>query len=487
MVLRVVVALCVATQVAAAEPDELVGLGTPCVIAPAGPERFTQLPGPVSNVLFLNRCAGGCTIIGADRDDARNMQSFIPPPGPHPFTEFGGRDGIVGNADDDDEWTKILSCVREVYSYYNVQVTDQVPPTGTFHMAMVSGEPEQIGLPPLTLGISPFACGGADNAISFAFVKEHASISSDDFVKRVCWTITHEAGHAFTLEHTYHWIDDDAPGCDDVMSYDDRSCHPLRYFRGRASNCGGFSEEPCRCGSVQNPHQKLLALFGAGVPTVPPGTAAITTPVANAMTGSVVIAAAGSRRGLGRVELFINGNRWLSQPGEDIGLLGQPDPATYVFALPRHLPDGIVDLVVRGHDDLGAVVESPMITATRGAPCESAETCLEGQTCDAGRCLWAVTGEQGDACTANEFCSTGLCAGEGGKICTQTCVAADTTTCPEGYVCSETSEGSGVCLPPESGCCSAGTSQTPWLHGLAMFGFWALVIRRRRRRERGEP
>jgi hypothetical protein len=475
MVARVFVALCVVAQVAAAAPAELTGLGTPCVMAHA-PPRAAGLPATVSNVLFLNRCVGGCTIFGADSDDARNNRSFIPPPGPHPFTAFKGRDGMPGTADDDDEWTKILACVREVYSYYNVQVTDQLPETGTFHMAIVSGKPEQIGLPARTLGISPFACGGADNAISFSFVEEHASISSDDFVKRVCWTITHEAGHAFTLEHTFHWVDDDRAGCDDVMSYDDQTCHPLRYFRGRASSCGGFMEEPCRCGPVQNPHQKLLSLFGAGTSTVPPGTAAITTPVQNGTTSAVVIAAAGSKRGVSKVELVINGNRWLTQDGEEIGLFGQPNPASYVFALPPHLPEGVVDLVVRAHDDLGAVVESPTITATRGAPCESAETCLDGQTCEAGRCFWAVTGEQGDACTANEFCSTGLCAGaQDSKICTQTCVDADETTCPDGFVCSGE-----VCLPPESGCCSAGTSQTPWLHGLAMFGFWALVLRRRR-------
>jgi hypothetical protein len=475
MLVRVFVALCVVTQVAAAEPAELVGLGTPCVVAHA-PTRATSLPAVVSNVLFLNRCQGGCTIIGgADFDDARNNRSFIPPPGSHAFTEFKGRDGVLGTADDDDEWNKVLACVREVYSYYNVDVTDQLPAAGTFHMAIVSGKPEQIGLPARTLGISPFSCTGVDNAISFSFVEEHASISSDDFVKRLCWTITHEAGHSFTLEHTFHWADDDRSGCDDVMSYDDQSCHPLRYFRGRASTCGGFTQEPCRCGSVQNPHQRLLNVFGAGVPTVPPGTAAITTPVQSGMTSAVVIAAAGSKRGYTRLELMINGNRWLSQPGEEIGLLGQPNPATYVFALPPHLPDGVVDLVVRAHDDLGGVVESPIITATRGAPCESAETCLAGQTCDAGRCFWAVTGEQGDACTANEFCSTGLCAGGDGKICTQTCVAGDDTTCPDGFICSGE-----VCLPPEGGCCSAGTSHTPWLHGLAMFGFWALVIRRRR-------
>jgi len=487
---RVLAAFVCLTQAATAKPLDpndpakpLVGYGTSCITVPAGPERFTQLPGPVSRVLYLNRCTGGCQVIGAETDDARNMQSFIPPPGPHDFTAFKGRDKIAGNADDDDEWTKIVACVREVYSYYDVEVTDQLPPTGTFHMSLVSGTPEQIGLPANTLGISPFSCAGADNVISFAFAEAHNSISSDDYVKRMCWTITHEAGHAYTLEHTFHWLDDDASGCSDVMSYDDQACHPLRYFRGRASSCGGFMEEPCRCAPAQNPHQKLLALFGPGTPTVPPGSSTITKPAQGGMTDAVVIAAAGSRRGITKAELLINGRRWLTLPGAQSGLMGQPDPSTYVFQLPGHLPDSIVDLVVRATDDLGVSVDSPMITATRGAPCESAEACLESQVCEDGRCLWTTSGEVGDSCTNSEFCATGLCAGTADrKICTQDCVVADPSACPDGFVCEQTSGDKGVCFFPDSGCCSASDAPgTPWLHGFAFAGFWAIVLRRRRR------
>ncbi|MEJ7598933.1 MAG: hypothetical protein WKG01_13575 [Kofleriaceae bacterium] len=488
MILALALALvCSAANAGAAPASDkpLIGLGTPGVIAPPGPERFTA-SASVSNVLYLNRCAGACRIFGAEVDDARNMQSFIPPAGPHDFPAFKGRDNILGNADDDDEWNKIVACVREVYSYYAIEVTDQLPPSGTFHMSIVSGTPQVIGLPANTLGISPFSCAGADNVISFSFAEAHNSISSDDFVKRVCWTITHEAGHAYTLEHTYHWLDDDTSGCSDVMSYDDQACHPLRYFRGRASTCGGFEEEPCRCGAVQNPHQKLLTLFGPGAPTVPPGTATISKPGAGGPTESVVIAAAGSRRGLSKVELLVNGHRWVQQRGEDFGLMGQPDPSTYVFQLPANLPGGIVDLVVRATDDLGDVIESPQVTATRGSPCESAASCLTDQVCDAGRCLWTESGAFGESCAESAFCDTGLCAGTADrKVCTQECLVADASTCPDSFVCEPTSDGKGVCFFPSSGCCSAAnTPATPWLHGLAAAGFWALVLRRRRR---GEP
>lgn len=459
-----------------------------CIMVPITRDQLTVDPAAlneVSNVLFLDRCPGGCRVIGASRNNARSLESSIPPPGTYDFPAFAGRDAIPGNADDDDEWQKIVDCAREVYSYYDIEVTDQLPASGTFHRSIVSNVgPEVIGLPGNTLGISPFLCEGADNVMSFAFVKNHSSADSADFVKRVCWTITHEAGHAYTLEHTFHWLDDGTPGCDDVMSYDDQNCHPIRYFRDRASNCGGFMQEPCKCATAQNPHRKLLALHGAGNPTVPAGHASISNPTSGASLGAVIIAAAGDKRQINKIELRVNGHKWAEQPGAHSGPLGQPDPSMYVFTVPTKLPHGVVDLFVRAHDDLG-YVDSSIVTATYGEPCTSADTCLERQMCNEGRCEWDVSGAFGDTCTDNEFCESGLCMGTADtKICTQDCLTVDPSTCPDGYVCEATNGDRGVCFfATDGGCCSAGHDR-PWSSVLASLGVGVLLLRPRRIRSR---
>jgi MYXO-CTERM domain-containing protein len=124
---------------------------------------------------------------------------------------------------------------------------------------------------------------------------------------------------------------------------------------------------------------------------------------------------------------------------------------------------------------------------TKGAPCASAETCADGQRCDAGRCLWdPPVGEFGDDCTFEQYCLTGLCAGTNEKtICTQSCVPGVTDGCPDAsYECLEQSAGRGVCWPKGAeegnclGCSSAGTGAPPFLLGLFGLG---LILRKRRR------
>jgi len=60
----------------------------------------------------------------------------------------------------------------------------------------------------------------------------------------------------------------------------------------------------------------------------------------------------------------------------------------------------VIDIVVKAFDDIEIEGDSAMVTVTKGAPCASAATCLDGQKCDAGKCYWdPPAGETGDACT----------------------------------------------------------------------------------------
>ena len=461
------------------------GLGTSCVTVPMPESAFTPHLGEVSRVLYLERCVGGCTVRGGAINDARTMTSAIPQTGSMAsFPEFTNHLGETGAAADA-EWNAFVSCVRKVYSYYDVEVTDQRPVGGpSYHLNLVSGTPGLIGLPNGTLGISPFACRAQDNVISFSFANAHSKLDADSYVQDLCWTATHEAGHAYSLEHAWTYTDGRS-ACNDPMSYPTGACNTLRYFRNEPVNCGGFSPEPCVCGSTQNSHAKLLGVFGAGTPSVAPPTVEIVNPAPNAQVGLFVNADAGSPRGISRVELFINGYEWGEAKGAPFGQNGQPTPFTYSVRIPDELPGGVLDIMVRAYDDIGASTDSAVVTAMKGAPCASADSCAPGQACEAGKCFWdAPSGEIGDACTYPQFCLSGKCQGTATQqICTQACILGVTDSCPVGLECIEAGPGNPICFPPveDSGGCSAGAATSP-LAAIGLGALASLVLFRRRRR-----
>jgi MYXO-CTERM domain-containing protein len=212
--------------------------------------------------------------------------------------------------------------------------------------------------------------------------------------------------------------------------------------------------------------------------TVPaPGT----TTIAN---GIAVHASAFSKRGVAKVELYLNGSRWAVNAGIPFGPTGQP-MSDYAFPLPATVPDGVIDVVVKAYDDLGIVTATDPVTVTKGAPCTTADTCLPDQTCDAGRCEWAApTAALGASCTYDQFCTTWQCTETTeGKRCSQPCSVDEPTSCPTGFDCLGDAK-SGICWPQDTGgCCSVASpsSQGPWIHAGTAALLAGLLMRRRKR------
>jgi hypothetical protein len=455
----------------------------------------------VSPILYLNRCKGGCTIYGGT-DDARSGLSSLPctggvtcgngscscqgqHAGTYLIDEFEDSAGNTGDAADA-EWDQIVQCVREVYSPYNVEVTDVLPPNGMSHnQGIVAGRPVNIGYGSAGIGgIAPYApgCAPRDNVISFTF----ANIYGGSGISRayaICAVAAQETAHAYGLDHAWEFLDGRS-ACNDPMSY--RSdCGGQKFFRNEQARCGEFAPRGCRCGGTQNSHRLLLNIFGSKTPLTPPPTLTVSAPVAGETipAATPVIATAYAQRGVARLELWLNGYKWLEVGGAEFGPGGQPE-STYSLVIPADVPDSVLDIVVKAYDDIEQVTESPVVTVTKGAPCTTADTCAKGQQCEAGKCFWAEpTGELGDSCEYNQFCKSGSCVDTtAGMVCTEDCVVGVDDSCPMGFSCAGEAGNSGVCVLEGAGddtCCGIGANgKTCALLSVLVVGF---VLRRRRR------
>ncbi len=492
------------TTSSVAQPDEATvaelfeGKRFPVVPYTPQPSNLVKPHAAVSPIIYLNRCrpnykgasATPCEVTAATTNDASSLNSSIPlsqggtPGQKFPISEYENGLGQTGDLANE-EWDKVVACVKEIYSPFNTMVTDQVPTSPTFHHAVVGGTPGELMLDPDIGGISPgVGCNAVDNLVTFTFANSTGG-NGDARVFYMCGVIGQESAHSYSLDHSYSF-----PGspprssCNDPMTY--RSdCGGQKFFRNDQATCGEFAARPCSCGATQNSHLKLLSVFGAGTPTTPKPTVTVTPPLGGTI-GVSITANAFSKRGIAKLELFLNDYKWAETKGNAFGPEGQL-AANYSLLVPAMAPNSKYDIRVRALDDLGTYTDSATITANKGAPCQTADTCLKGQLCTDGKCFWeAPTGVIGDACTFPQFCESGICQGTAEQtICTQACIPGVVDSCPEGgeFTCIETNPGQGICFFAETdtGCCSVGDGETPWapaVLGLGILGF--IVIRRRR-------
>ncbi|HEY4238726.1 MAG TPA: hypothetical protein VGM88_02880 [Kofleriaceae bacterium] len=508
--LVVAAGLCL-SSVASADPATVdtshipVQVGT---VAPGqGPRVVVDLPAgyqgtrPIaasgeSNLLYLNRCTGGCTVHTAGTDSASSSQTTIGTPGDHVLSEYADAAGDTGTLADD-EWNQVLACVKEIYSPFNMTVTDVKPANGlTYTEEIIAGKANELlgagGAGILGIALLTQDCSPVDNAIAFAFADSHGP---NDRVFNICWTAGQEAAHEYGLDHEYSF-DDGTSACNDPMTYR-TDCGGEKFFRNKQAMCGdvpqanGVIPRACRCGGEQNSHLKILSVFGPGQSTVPAPTVSVTFPAAGATTlGAVVAGKAFSKRGVDHVDLWLNNYKWATTPGAAFGQEGQPE-STYTLTVPTTVPNSIVDVQLKAYDDLGLETDSDVLTVTKGAACTDASTCLAGMTCDAGKCEWpAATGALGDVCTYPQFCTSGECtenSNDGMSYCTHDCLPGIADSCEAGYTCFGPDQAHGQCFADDGsgggGCCSVeGSSGNGWwVHALFGAGVLGLVLRRRNR------
>jgi len=434
------------------------------VVPPPDPS-LPQHKADISKLIFINRCPGGCTVEPGGNDARTNTSSI--PAQTSVLTEFQWGDQVFND---------VVDCVKEVYSPYDVQIVTQDPGMDTFHHeAMMAGAPQEMGLNPQVGGIAPLAgnCAAINNVISFTFAN-----SLGPNVSELCWTVAQESAHAFGLDHEFD--------CHDPMTYIP-GCG-VKYFRDQAFDCGTDGPTTCFCGGAkQNSHRKILSVFGPGTgPQLPTVDVLLPADGATVADGFAIFGKATDPLQMlyGHVDLIINGNNWLTKSGDK-----QSGADTYQFDAPDELPDGILDITIRGCNGLEKC-SSATVTVTKGAPCQTADTCLDGQVCEEGKCFWLPpTQELGDTCAINRDCISELCGTLGQEqVCTQTCFPGVADQCPMGFDCLAAAGGEGVCWPADGGgdggggCCSVNSRREAPVTQLCLFGLVVLFALRRRRR-----
>lgn len=444
----------------------------PIVSAPDGQHTVEAgLPG-VSKLIYVNGCWDGlgCAIRRGTVNDALDEVSIIP--------NVDMNQTVIVSAFEHGEevWNQTIQCLREVYSPYEVTIldsrVDRDPGLDLLphHEAILAGHPSELNLSNNIGGIAAASCEPINNAISFSF----SNIFGPDVVD-LCWTVAQESAHSFGLDHALECLDPMTyiPGCGQ------------KFFRNALSPCGESTERTCRCGGkTQNSHTRLLTVFGKGTDPAPPDLS-ITSPTDGDIIAqdTAIQFVASDPRLVQELELHVNGWLYDTLPGHSFG--DQDDP--YEFTLPT-LPDSVLDIEIRAYNDLESM-SSQTLRVTKGGPCSSAATCLDGQECDGeGRCIYPEpTGVLGDVCVRSMDCVSHLCgASDGDQLCTESCVIGSVTSCPEGFECAADGT-NGFCWPVQTaGCCSVGADRTPDPSHVLLFVLCAAIMLRRARPRRAQ-
>jgi len=147
-------------------------------------------------------------------------------------------------------WADTVSCFRDLWSRFDVQVVDTDPGNVPHIEAIFGGTPTQVGLPSNVGGVSPFTtdCSIIENSIVFTFTQAIPNITS----REACEIMAQEVAHSYGLDHELL--------ASDPMTY--LSYNGDRAFQDKNVSCGEYQPRPCGiAGSACRPDQNSVQLL----------------------------------------------------------------------------------------------------------------------------------------------------------------------------------------------------------------------------------
>ena len=200
---------------------------------------LASLPAASATLVYVNRCASGCTFSNGPNDSVANTSPL-----------FDQSRDISAFSHGNTVFDATVACIRSGLAAYDVEVVTTDPSPTPHSELVVAGLPQQAGLPSGVWAVAPSTCNYVPNAPAFVFANAFPAEA-----ERLCWIGMQQLGFMAGLEHLFY--------CPDVMSTIE-GCSD-RAFQDRDSACGTTAPAPCQCGgSSRNSHDVMSAVFGTG-------------------------------------------------------------------------------------------------------------------------------------------------------------------------------------------------------------------------------
>jgi hypothetical protein len=189
-----------------------------------------------SRVIYLNRT--GVTLTPGNNDSRTNKSSIVKSTSTVPAWNTSAAN-----------WAATVTCMKDMFSRWDVVVTDVNPGNVPHIEAVFGGSPQNIGMQAGVGGVSPFTqnCAVIENSIVFTFTNVFP-----DNPQTICEVMAQEVAHSFGLDHQML--------ASDPMTY--LSYNGKRTFKDQTVPCGEYQNRQCGIGgSVCRPNQNSVQLL----------------------------------------------------------------------------------------------------------------------------------------------------------------------------------------------------------------------------------
>lgn len=292
-----------------------------------------------SRIVYLNK--GGVTLQPGDNDSRTNRSSVVIAQTAIPAW------GVSAT-----NWSSVVSCMRDLFAAYDVQIVDSDPGNVPHMEAVFGGTPAQVGMEPEVLGVSPFTldCEVIENSVVFTFAGAYAFTP-----REACEVMAQEVAHSYGLDHELL--------ASDPMTYLDYSGN--RSFKDQTATCGEETASPRPCGingsvcrANQNSVQLLKERLGLADAIAP--VLAFKSPPNNSTVppGFLVKASGSDNKTVTGAVLKIDGVQVDSQTGR----------GPFVFTTSQTIREGAHTVVVELTDGKNYKSETRSISVMIGAP-----------------------------------------------------------------------------------------------------------------------